>query len=131
MSSLLYFAYGTNMTPTRMARLCKTARFIAVARVDDWKFRICLSGYATIVPSPGARVHGVLWQIEPDDLQPLDDYEKVEKGLYRRDQILLADQRKALVYLARDERPGVPRVGYLEEIIAAAFYWGLPEQRYG
>ena len=124
---MLYFAYGSNMTAERLARCCPGARFVGPAIAADWAFGIGRSGYATMVPCPGGRVHGVLWRIRPQALAALDAYDEVERGLYGRAALTLADARRAFVYLACDARPGSPRPGHLEEIIAAARRWRFPE----
>ena len=54
------------------------------ARLENWRFLISTSGYASIVPGTGAAVHGVLWLLTPRDLAALNAYESLESGLYRR-----------------------------------------------
>lgn len=39
---------------------------------------------ATIEPSKGDQVYGVLWTLEAEHLRTLDDQEGVDDGIYRR-----------------------------------------------
>ncbi|MEJ1938082.1 hypothetical protein WDZ92_48430, partial [Nostoc sp. NIES-2111] len=53
-------------------------------------------------------------------------YEGVAKDIYRKEMVE-AGGAPALVYLATEERPGQPRPGYLQGILAAGERLGLPE----
>jgi hypothetical protein len=58
-NSTLYFAYGSNLSPTQMRIRCyndaSSSVPIAVARLDKYKWIICERGYANVVPvSPHA-----------------------------------------------------------------------------
>lgn len=103
----LYFAYGSNLSPTQMHMRCKfhpgfSARPVALARLDGWRWFICQRGYANVYPPVGLRVHeskdedggegvipqsgdedtvyGVLYEMAADDERLLDGYEGVETG---------------------------------------------------
>jgi hypothetical protein len=109
--------------------LCPAARALGTAQLDDWRFLVSVDGYASIAPTPGACVHGVLWQLGPRDLAALDAYEAVDTGLYRRQALpVQAGERQvsAQVYVGRSAVPGRPRPGHLEQVIAAAKSWNLP-----
>lgn len=124
-----YFAYGANLDPLGMARRCPRSRPLGHARLDDHRFRIMHQGYATVVPSPGAVVYGVLWDLAPEDLGGLDAFEEVDDGLYRRDVLPVhhAMQRiTAMVYLAGSTTVGAPCPGYMEAVVSAALEWSLP-----
>ena len=127
---MLYFAYGSNMSRGPMRTRCPTARAMGTAILRDHRFVIMANGYASVVPSAGEDVHGLLWQIGPRDLAALDEYEDVVGGLYRRAMLpLVRDKRtvKALVYLGSETREGRPRPGYMAIVIDAARECGLPE----
>jgi hypothetical protein len=88
---------------------------------------------ASVVPRPGARVHGLLWSLTVQDEEVLDQYEGVPKGFYRK--VLHSIERpsraaasRALVYVASDQKAGTPREGYLEQVLAAAQALGLPAE---
>ena len=79
-----YFSYGSNMVLDEMADRCPAARFLGRARLKDHEFRICRSGYATVVPKRGTTVHGVIWLLNRRDERALDTYEQIGSGLYRK-----------------------------------------------
>jgi gamma-glutamylcyclotransferase (GGCT)/AIG2-like uncharacterized protein YtfP len=125
-----YFAYGSNMSRTDMARRCATAAAIGPARLEGWRFIVTGDGYASIVPAPGAVVHGVLWRVSARDLAALNAYENLDSGLYVRRILPVRIVERivaAMVYIGRDRRPGQPRPGYQRVLVAAAREWGLPE----
>jgi hypothetical protein len=126
---LLHFAYGSNMSPAGMRMRCPGARALGPARLDGWRFIINTDGYASIVPSPGGTVHGVLWRLSTRDLGTLNAYEAVEAGLYLRRMLPVQAgtlRKPALVFIACRSERGRPRPGYLASIVEAAQHWQLP-----
>jgi gamma-glutamylcyclotransferase (GGCT)/AIG2-like uncharacterized protein YtfP len=126
----LHFAYGANMSRAVMRRYAPDARAIGVAMLPDHRFVITGDGYASVVPSRGTTVHGVLWRITPRDRVLLDAWENVEGGLYRVDTVPVraaAGRTPALVYFARPAGEGRPKPGYIELVLAAARQWELPD----
>ena len=125
----LHFAYGSNMSRALMRPRCPSARAIGVAELVGYRFIISADGYASVLRSPGARVHGLVWRLGPRDLAALDAYESLATGLYRAETLAvrLGSRRlPALVYVGRSRIPGPPRPGYLELVLAAAEELGLP-----
>ncbi|MBE7220012.1 MAG: gamma-glutamylcyclotransferase [Caulobacteraceae bacterium] len=125
----LYFAYGANLDRAGMARRCPRSRPLGTARLEGHRFRIMEHGYATVVPVSGAEVHGVLWEVAPDDLPALDAFEEVDAGLYLRAALLVhhgPHRSEAMVYLAGSTAVGVPCPGYMEAVLRAATGWALP-----
>ncbi len=135
-AQLPYFAYGSNMWDVQMEQRCPGSTAIGLARFDGWRFRINQRGVATIVPDVDATVVGVLWDTTAEHIEILDGYEGVAKGNYERTVIGVqpidnrwADSgptRDAIVYIACHDRPGPPRNGYLEKVLAGAVGSGLP-----
>lgn len=82
----LYFAYGSNLSPAQMHKRLKynpdrSSTPIAIARLPRYKWIICKRGYANVVhmPTPTTdEVHGVVYDISPDDERVLDGYEGVD-----------------------------------------------------
>jgi hypothetical protein len=125
----LHFAYGSNMARAPMGRRCPTAQALGVATLADWRFVIMVEGYASVVPAPGALVHGVLWRLAPRDLAALNAYESLDSGLYGRSWLTVRRDGKAeraMVYLGRSRAQGRPRPGYVAGVVAAARDWRLP-----
>ena len=77
-------------------------------------------GVATIEPSDGHEVHGVVWDVTDDDLAALDGFEGVPDRYARSTHtVLTADGPvEAVVYVDPRTEPGPPREGYLEIVVA-------------
>lgn len=127
----LYFAFGSNMDRAHMAKLCRGAEAVGVATAENQLYFIAAAGYASMTPRRNARVFGVLWKIAAQDLGKLDVYESVETGLYRPAAIPVRQNGKllrAMIYYAVEAKPGVPKAGYQENVIAAARTWDFPPE---
>ncbi|KAL2824753.1 hypothetical protein BDW59DRAFT_147018 [Aspergillus cavernicola] len=106
-SQHLYFAYGSNLSPTQMHLRCThnpsfSAHPVALAALDNWRWLICEFGYANVLPPaglrvgnqisagaaavpesvsgeiPGGGVFGVLYEMSQADERVLDGYEGVD-----------------------------------------------------
>jgi hypothetical protein len=89
----LYFAYGSNLSPTQMSmRLPNSAGSAiprAVAVLEGWRWIICQRGYANVVKSnekgkgegegEGDVVWGVLYELDKRDEKVLDGFEGVDR----------------------------------------------------
>ena len=75
----LYFAYGMNVNPKKMAGLCPDAHVVGPAVLEDYEllFRgnTAGNGLETIARKAGGKVHGVLWGITQECEDSLDSYE--------------------------------------------------------
>lgn len=126
---MLHFGYGSNMSRASMRLRCPNARDVGPAVLEDHRFLISTDGYATVVPEPGARVHGLLWRLTSRDLAALNAYERLDTGLFRARILPVrhgTGRVAALVYTGRSRTAGRPRPGYLELVVAAARDLGLP-----
>jgi hypothetical protein len=119
-AALLYFAYGSNMCADQMRLRCPGSFPIGKAAVPGWRFVINRAGYATVRSDAASIVHGVVWSLAAADEGPLDDYEGVAEGHYRKETVVLDGFGPAMVYRAADEQHGVPLEDYLDGILRAA-----------
>ena len=67
------FAYGMNTNLDEMAYRCPNAVCLGPAWIDNYEF--AFRTHADITAMPGAKCHGVLWEITPTCLQSLDALE--------------------------------------------------------
>lgn len=98
----LYFAYGSNLSPTQMRSRCAynpdlSSKPLAIAKLSGWRWFICEAGYANVLPPAEYRVnrqetdgdavpisgkedavYGVLYEMSPEDELLLDGYEGVD-----------------------------------------------------
>ena len=125
----LYFAYGSNLCAQQMAQRCTGAADPRPAVLADHDWLINERGVATLEPSSGSAVHGVVWTITDEDLSVLDRAEGVPDR-YRRYRFTVhtaAGSVPAWVYIDHRAEPGPPRQGYLERVIDGAVHHGLPD----
>lgn len=123
-----YFAYGSNLCVTQMARRCPGAVDPRPAHLEGHSWLINQRGVATIEPHGTGAVHGVLWQVTDHDLAALDVAEGVPVR-YRRDRLTVhtaAGAERAWVYIDHRVEPGPPRPEYLERILSGAVHHELP-----
>jgi gamma-glutamylcyclotransferase (GGCT)/AIG2-like uncharacterized protein YtfP len=125
----LYFAYGSNMDRDAMAQRCPASKPVGVARLMRHRFIIFEGGYASVVRDPQRTVWGLLWDLALADMPALDRYESLSTGLYTKviqPVVTAQGPRRAVVYVGRSAKPGVPKPGYMESVVEAAAKAGLP-----
>ena len=81
---MLYFAYGSNLSPQQTRRRCPGAQAVGRAVLQDWRLILTTRGTANIVRAPGWQVHGGLWRFEPHHLTIMDQWEGVSRRANRR-----------------------------------------------
>ena len=126
---MLHFAYGSNMDRAVMRKHAPAAVALGIARLEGYRFLITADGYASVAPHARGCVHGLLWRLSARDRVTLDLWENIAGGLYRAEMlpvIAAHKRRRALVYVARARRHGLPRPGYMEIVVRAARECELP-----
>ncbi|TDZ37205.1 hypothetical protein C8035_v007318 [Colletotrichum spinosum] len=146
----LYFAYGSNLSPTQMAARCPGARLVGLAYLPGYEFIINERQFANVVVAATGpavaptRVYGVLYTLTQADEDTLDRCEGVPWA-YEKQTLPVVRQRgevvgeagggdavSALVYVdAARTAPGRPReeyVGRMNRGIAEAGAIGLPAE---
>ena len=128
-----YFAYGANMAKGQMASRCPGSQLAGRAQLLAHSFLINERGVASVAPAEGCVTQGLLWTLTPADENALDLYEGVAGGLYLKKVVVVHSDDsneavQALIYVASNNSPGIPRPGYLEKIIPAACERGFPPE---
>jgi gamma-glutamylcyclotransferase (GGCT)/AIG2-like uncharacterized protein YtfP len=79
MNRILYFAYGSNMLLDRLEERVRKVIKIGNYILQDWQLTFdagyFLNTYANIKPAIGAKVEGVLYQLNEHQIGFLDQYE--------------------------------------------------------
>lgn len=136
--SFFYFAFGSNMLPTRLQRRCASARFVDCAKAAGFDVEFSKvsrdgSGKATLVRAEHAVTLGALFEIADSDRNALDEAEGAGAGYDRDDHfgVELAgtgESMPATTYIATAiDRRLKPYDWYLALVIAGARHHGLDE----
>lgn len=133
--TFIYFAYGSNLTTSRLIERCPSAKVVGLASAAGYHLEFTKlskkdnSGKGNIHPRKGSSVHGVLFQIS---LAQRGDLDRAEGG-YRRDNqfvVTLADGKAEPVttYIAKERVEGLsPYSWYLRLITEGGTHHGLPQ----
>ncbi|KAI9710858.1 MAG: hypothetical protein M1812_007310 [Candelaria pacifica] len=78
----LYFGYGSNLWLHQMAHRCPDSPYLGTAVLHNWRWIINKRGYATVIPSKGDIVYGLVYRLSDEDEQALDINEGVSSGAY-------------------------------------------------
>ncbi len=135
---MLYFAYGSNMERHHMKQRCRSAKFVAAARLQDHELNFTGTstmwggGVADLNATKGKVVEGVLWEISEADLKALDEYEGYPKLYVRRNvEVEAFDGRKLEAFAYFMVRPGTykaPSRRYLRLLVSGAEEHGLSDE---
>ena len=133
-----YFAYGSNMLPARLIDRCRTARLVGTGIAPNFRLEFSKaskdgSGKATLAPAPGARLPGVIFEIDDSERAVLDRREGLDSG-YRRDDgfvvkgIVHGNTFLTSTYLGTSSNAQLkPFDWYLATVIAGATHHGMDE----
>lgn len=139
MAKIYYFAYGSNMLSERLQARCKSARAVSIGSVEGHSLAFSKksrdgSGKATLAPSEeaDARVYGVLFELDAEELTDLDGFEGVGLGYERHNEFAVQTEGgivTAAVYLGSDDHLDAaqrPYDWYHELVLAGAKQNQLP-----
>lgn len=131
----LYFAYGSNMLTKRLQARCPSASVIGAVSVNDYcvtfdKHGSDSSAKANLTHSRGDRCHGVLYEIDPLELNLLDKAEGLGHGYRRDDNFRLHLNNNTIIaktYIATHlNNEMAPFDWYLSFVLAGAREHNLP-----
>ncbi len=129
-----YFAYGSNMNYEHMRRVCgRHFTVLGLAKLSDFEFGVDNRGYVNIRPKTGAEVIGVLYDLDQEALDSLDEFEGYPE-VFGRSQVDVTDKNgeyhKAWVYVEKPEAFGGWHIKpeHLKMILAGAMENHLPEE---
>jgi gamma-glutamylcyclotransferase len=134
-----YFLYGDNVNPTQLKRRAPEHQFVTLATLPEHTIQFgrwssqWRCGLANVVPSPGEKVWGAVFEVTEEDIKLLDQFEDdVPQGAYRHVQVTVHDQagEKMLVttYAAESIGKFKPKDHYLDWVVKGLKYWKFPEE---
>jgi gamma-glutamylcyclotransferase len=144
-----YFSYGSNLNPEQMRGRCPDHKVVGMAALHEHRLAFPLTshdwggGVASVVPSHGTTVWGIVYDLSERDLAELDRYEGYrgpddQHNLYDRQTVFVELTRpedgsiprrvRAWCYFARPSNPAAPSRRYLDAVLAGARHHRLPEE---
>lgn len=130
--TFFYFAYGSNMLPSRLLGRCPSAKAVGLGVARAWSLKFSKiskdgSGKATLVAAPNSAIPGVIFQIDLGEREQLDQHEGVGFGYKRDDDFVVegsAGPTSSYFGTALDQALR-PFDWYLATVIAGAEYHRL------
>ncbi|XP_077977472.1 gamma-glutamylcyclotransferase-like [Glandiceps talaboti] len=145
-STFMYMAYGSNLLKERLHINSPSAKYIDVAKLENYKLTFATStkynpdpskrrwgagGVATIVESPGDVVWGTIWEIGREHLPALDRQEGVHMNVYDPLEVTVCTQNNRQLtcrtYKMVNIIPTDPSPHYLSVVQDGAKQNGLPD----
>lgn len=125
----LYAAYGTNLDPARMGERCPHSPLHSTGWLAGW--RLTFGGeehgwdgaLTTIVQDPFEQVFVAVYDVTPEDVRVLDDWELASTGLYRKTKVRVAAMNGEVVawaYVLDAYEGGLPSASSLGVLADAA-----------
>lgn len=131
-----YFAYGANMDVETLKERKVEFKAVVIGRVRDVRLVFHVpggddTGRADLMDDRRSHVHGVVYDVPEASLAGLDVYVDVERGRYRRQEMLVQTELGELpcvVYRGAKFRSGLkPSSDYLARVVRGAQHHGLPQ----
>jgi len=138
MEAVWYFGYGSNMS---RAIFCERRGMRPLATRWGWLegYRLCFNlpigpgerAVANVEPQAGARTCGVLYLLDPEELDRLDRSEGVHRGVYRRIpvEVVVGGEERVAAFTYRSSwtlAGRKPSARYLRLLVEGARDHGLP-----
>jgi gamma-glutamylcyclotransferase len=139
-----YFIYSENLHPNQLKERAPEHSFLYRAYLPDhtlafprWS-TVWRCGMASVTPSVGDRVWGVVFEITPEDFKILDQYgDEVPQGAFRHSTINVCPEhepeqgaRKEMVttHIAKPAGKFKPKDHYIDFVVAGLKHWKLPDE---
>ena len=134
-----FFVYADNLNPTQLKRRAPEHKFLYNAYLQDHTIQFSRwssqwrCGLASITPSQGERVWGIVLEITEADLQELDKFEDdLPEGAFRHLEVNVVkeDEEKELVTTHAAHAIGKFKAKdhYLDWILTGVRHWKLPDE---
>ncbi len=128
------FVYGDNLNPTQLKRRAPEHQAIGKAYLPEHAIQFCRwssqwrCGLASVVPSPGERVWGMLLEVTEEDLKVMDEFEgDVPPGAYRHVQVTVVTDQDEKQIVTTHAAPAIgkfkPKAHYLDWVMKGLKHW--------
>jgi gamma-glutamylcyclotransferase len=133
-----FFLYADNLNPSQLKRRAPEHKPIGKAYLPDHAIQFCRwssqwrCGLPSVIPSPGEKVWGMIFDITDEDQKLLDDFEgDVPEGAFHHVEVTVITEggEKTLVttYAANPIGKFKPKEHYIEWVVKGLKHWKLPD----
>lgn len=134
-----FFVYADNLNPSQLKKRAPEHQFLFKAYLPDhtinfprWSSQ-WRGGLASVAPSAGERVWGIVLELTEEDLKIMDLLDnEVPEGAYRHLEatVMTEDDQKELVTFHAGATIGKfkPKPHYIDWVIKGVKHWELPEE---
>lgn len=123
------FFYGSFMNPEVLAKADVRPTEPQIGRLDGWDIKI--ASRATLMPSEGRSVFGVLAKLTHADLDKLYTKDWFGFGTYLPEAVLVIDvagrSLPAVTYIAWEMEAGTPSGEYIQKVLTVAQQFKFPD----
>jgi gamma-glutamylcyclotransferase len=133
-----FFLYADNLNPSQLKRRAPEHKPIGKAYLPDHTVQFCRwssqwrCGLPSVIPSPGEKVWGMIFEITDEDQKLLDEFEgDVPEGAFHHVEVTVITDtdEKTLVttYAANPIGKFKPKEHYIEWVVKGLKHWKLPD----
>lgn len=134
-----FFLYADNMNPAQLKKRAPEHRFVCKAYLPDHTIHFCRwstqwrCGLASVTPSPGERVWGIVVEVTDEDRKILDEFEgDLPPGAFHHVSVTVITEggEKLLVttHAATPIGKFKPKEHYLDWVMKGVTHWKLPDE---
>ena len=134
-----FFFYADNLNPSQLKRRAPEHKFLFTGYLPDHSIQFCRwstqwrCGLASVIPSPGEKVWGAVFEITDEDLKILDEFEgDVPQGAYRHLPVtVITEEGEKLLVTTHAANPigkFKPKEHYIDWVLKGLKQWKLPEE---
>jgi len=137
--SMKFFLYADNLHPTQLKRRAPEHQFQMLATLPDHTIQFCRwssqwrCGLASVVPSPGEKVWGAIFEVTDEDVKLLDQFEDdVPQEAFRHVQVTVLNETGEKILVTTHAAAPIgkfkPKDHYLDWVIKGLKHWKFPEE---
>ena len=134
-----FFLYADNLNPSQLKARAPEHKMSGRAYLPDHTIHFCRwstqwrCGLASITPSPGERVWGVVFEITDEDLKLLDEFDNdLPPGAFHHLQVTVVTEEGEKILVTTHAAVPIgkfkPKEHYLEWVMKGVQHWKLPEE---
>jgi gamma-glutamylcyclotransferase len=134
-----FFVYADSLNPTQLKKRAPEHQYVCKAYLPDHAIQFSRwssqwrCGLASVAPSSGEQVWGIVLDITDEDLKGLDEFDgEVPQGAFRHLPVTVVSEEGEKMQVTTHAATPIgkfkPKEHYLEWVIKGAIHWKLPDE---